>query len=40
MWNHAQTMEDMLITQNKHWPELNGSEMRNLYAYIREATKK
>jgi cytochrome c551/c552 len=40
MWNHAQTMEDMLITQNKHWPELTGSEMRNLYAYIREATKK
>jgi len=38
MWNHAAGMEDMLIAQNKHWPELTSDEMRNLYTYLKEAT--
>jgi cytochrome c551/c552 len=39
MWNHASQMEDMLITQNKEWPELSTTEMRDLYAYLRKVTK-
>jgi len=38
MWNHASGMEDMLIAQNKHWPELTSDQMRNLYTYLKEAT--
>ncbi len=36
MWNHAGEMEDLLITQNKRWPELTTNEMRDLYAYLRK----
>jgi mono/diheme cytochrome c family protein len=38
MWNHAGEMEDLLITQNKRWPELSSREMRDLYAYLRTVT--
>ena len=40
MWNHAIEMEDLLITQNKRWPELSSKEMRDLYAYLQGKTKK
>ncbi|MBI3004414.1 MAG: cytochrome c [Ignavibacteriales bacterium] len=39
MWNHAGDMEDLLITQNKRWPELSPEEMRDLYAYLRKMSK-
>ncbi len=39
MWNHAGEMEDLLITQNKKWPELSSKEMRDLYAYLHKVTK-
>jgi len=29
-------MEDLLITQNKRWPTLTTSEMRDLYGYLRK----
>ena len=35
MWNHAGQMEDLLIAQNKKWPNLSSYEMRDLYAYLR-----
>jgi cytochrome c2 len=38
MWNHAAEMEDLLIVQNKEWPQLTTKEMRDLYAYLREVT--
>lgn len=40
MWNHAATMEDMLITQNREWPTLTSDEMRNLFAYLKRSTSK
>lgn len=39
MWNHAGEMEDMLVTQNKRWPELSTVEMRDLYSYLRKISK-
>lgn len=39
MWNHAGDMEDLLITQNKRWPELSINEMRDLYSYLRKTSK-
>jgi len=39
MWNHAAQMEDMLLTQNKRWPQLTTWEMRDLYTYLRKAGK-
>ena len=39
MWNHAGEMEDMLVTQNKRWPELSLTEMRDLYSYLRKISK-
>ena len=39
MWNHAGDMEDLLITQNKRWPELSSGEMRDLYSYLRKLSK-
>jgi len=32
-------MEDMLLTQNKRWPQLTTWEMRDLYTYLRKAGK-
>lgn len=40
MWNHAGEMEDLLIMQNKPWPQLSTNEMRDLYAYLRKSGKK
>jgi mono/diheme cytochrome c family protein len=40
MWNHAGEMEDLLIMQNKRWPQLSTEEMRDLYAYLRKVGKK
>ncbi|MEK6566002.1 MAG: c-type cytochrome [Bacteroidota bacterium] len=40
MWNHAGEMEDLLIMQNKRWPQLSTDEMRDLYAYLRKVGKK
>ena len=40
MWNHAGEMEDLLIMQNKRWPQLSTDEMRDLYAYLRRVGKK
>lgn len=40
MWNHVGQMDDMLIVQNKPWPKLSTTEMRDLYAYLQTVTKK
>jgi len=40
MWNHADEMEDLIITENREWPELSTREMRDLYAYLRKVTGK
>lgn len=40
MWNHAGQMEDLLIMQNKKWPTLSTTEMRNLYAFLRKVGQK
>ena len=40
MWNHAGDMEDMLMTQNKRWPELSSSEMRDLFSYLRKSSQR
>lgn len=34
MWNHASRMEDLLLARNLTWPQLNGGEMQNLFAYL------
>jgi hypothetical protein len=38
MWNHAGEMEDLIIAQNKTWPQLTASEMRDLYAFLKKIT--
>ena len=38
MWNHAGEMEDLIIAQNKKWPQLTADQMRDLYAYLRKVT--
>ncbi len=38
MWNHADEMEDLLISQNKRWPELSRADMRDLYTFLRSVT--
>jgi mono/diheme cytochrome c family protein len=40
MWNHATEMEDLLISQNKEWPQFDAKEMRDVYAYLKKATAK
>jgi cytochrome c551/c552 len=37
MWNHAGKMEDLLVADNKDWPRLNKDDLRDLYAYLRDA---
>lgn len=39
MWNHAGEMEDMLLMQNKRWPQLSVIEMRDLYAFLKKTSK-
>ena len=38
MWNHAGEMEDLIIAQNKKWPQLTADQMRDLYAYLKRVT--
>jgi cytochrome c551/c552 len=40
MWNHAGEMEDLIVSQNRSWPDLSSRDMRDLYAYLRKSTKK
>jgi len=40
MWNHATDMEDLFITNNKEWPQLDTDDMRDIYAYLRKITQK
>jgi mono/diheme cytochrome c family protein len=39
MWNHASSMEDLLLIQNNEWPTLTTKEMQDLYAYLRSLSK-
>ena len=34
MWNHAPSMKAEIIVNDRDWPELNGEEMANIYAYL------
>ncbi len=34
MWNHAPLMRQAILAQGKPWPELSGSELRDLRAYL------
>jgi len=40
MWNHADDMEDLIVSGNKDWPQLSGKEMRDLFAYLRKNVRK
>jgi mono/diheme cytochrome c family protein len=40
MWNHASSMEDLLLIQNNEWPELTTKEMQDLFAYISSLSQK
>jgi cytochrome c2 len=35
MWNHAQKMEEKHLEKKLKWPEFDGRNMANLYAYLR-----
>jgi cytochrome c2 len=35
MWNHSPAMQKRLLEKNLEWPELNGKNMSDLYAYLR-----
>jgi mono/diheme cytochrome c family protein len=37
MWNHAATMEEMMVGANVAWPVLKGGEMADLIAYLLQA---
>jgi cytochrome c551/c552 len=39
MWNHASSMEDLLLIQNNEWPTLTTKEMQDLSAYLRSTSK-
>lgn len=39
MWNHAGEMEDLIMSENRNWPELTAQDMRDLYAYLRKGIK-
>ncbi|MEE9572089.1 MAG: c-type cytochrome [Candidatus Neomarinimicrobiota bacterium] len=34
MWNHGPDMDELRATGKLKWPELNGRDMANIYAYI------
>jgi cytochrome c551/c552 len=38
MWNHASSMEDLLLIQNDEWPTLTTKEMQDLSAYLRSTS--
>lgn len=40
MWNHAPAMQEKLQEKELQWPELNGKDMANLYAYLRSLAPK
>jgi mono/diheme cytochrome c family protein len=35
MWNHAPAMQKIHLEKNVKWPNLNGKDMADLYAYLR-----
>jgi len=37
MWNHAATMEEVMVGANVAWPVLQGGEMADLIAYLLQA---
>ncbi len=37
MWNHAATMEEMMVGANVAWPVLQGGEMADLIASLLQA---
>jgi hypothetical protein len=37
MWNHAATMEEVMVGANVAWPILKGGEMADLIAYLLQA---
>jgi hypothetical protein len=37
MWNHAATMEQVMVGANVTWPVLQGGEMADLIAYLLQA---
>lgn len=39
MWNHAADMEDVVLTRNMKWPELDATETRDLYAFLKTHAK-
>jgi cytochrome c551/c552 len=39
MWNHSPAMQKRLVEKNLAWPELNGRDMANLYAYLQSISK-
>jgi mono/diheme cytochrome c family protein len=34
MWNHAPVMKEAILQAGRPWPELSGSELRDLFAYL------
>jgi hypothetical protein len=34
MWNHAPAMDELRAAAKLRWPELNGRDMANIYAYF------
>ncbi len=40
MWNHADDMEDLIVSANKNWPQLSTKDMCDLYAYLRKSARK
>jgi cytochrome c2 len=38
MWNHAEEMEDLVLSKNREWPSLSRQDMMDLYAFLRRAT--
>jgi mono/diheme cytochrome c family protein len=36
MWNHAPVMEEKVTEKTMKWPEFSGSEMRDIYAFLKD----
>jgi cytochrome c2 len=39
MWNHAADMEDLILSRNMDWPQLNEEDTRDLYAFLGGASR-
>jgi len=37
MWNHAPLMKRAILAEGRPWPVFTGEELRNLFAYLRQA---